>query len=176
MPYQRSGAGDVQYGEKFTTTRVAQFFVSHEIPVGGWILVLCFVLVVSYPAISLYHIFRYTIPNLFDSHVPIRAVVLLSVYAVVFIPMAVFSVVAGLRLWLAKPDAVSFARRYLLTYLSANIGYFVVWVLWILIARPSGAVSVAEMGWGYVVGPTLFVALWYSYLERSQRVRETFLS
>jgi hypothetical protein len=175
VPYHRMSGGDVQYEQKFTTLRVPQFFVPNEIPVGGWLLVLCFILVVSYPAISLYHIFKYTIPNLLDSHVPIRAVVLLSVYAVVFIPTAAFSIVAGLRLWLVKPDAVRFTKRFLLTYLGANIGYFVMWVFWILIARPSGAVSFAEMGWGHVVGPILLVALWYSYLERSKRVRATYL-
>jgi hypothetical protein len=175
LPYERTSRGDVQFGQKFSTVRVPQFFVSNEIPLGGWLLVLCFILVVSYPAISLYHIFKYTIPNLLDSHVPIRAVVLLSVYAVVFVPIAVFSIVAGMRLWLVKPDAVSFTKRFLLTYLGANIGYFVVWVFWIVIVRPSGAVSFAEMGWSHVVGPILFVALWYSYLERSKRVRATYL-
>jgi hypothetical protein len=175
LPYERTSRGDVQFGQKFSTVRVPQFFVSNEIPLGGWLLVLCFILVVSYPAISLYHIFKYTIPNLLDSHVPIRAVVLLSVYAVVFVPTALFSIVAGMRLWLVKPDAVSFTKRFLLTYLGANIGYFVFWVFWIVIVRPSGAVSFAEMGWSHVVGPILFVALWYSYLERSKRVRATYL-
>src|SRR5277367_1414303 len=143
LPYERTSTGDVKYGKKFSTLRVPQFFVSNETPLGGWLLVLCFILVVSYPATGLYHIFKYTIPNLVDSHVPIRAVVLLSVYSVVFIPLAVFSIVAGLKLWRVKPDAVSFTKRFLLTYLVANIGYFVVWVFWILVARPGGAVSFA---------------------------------
>jgi hypothetical protein len=76
---------------------------------------------------------------------------------------------------MVKPDAVSFTKRFLLTYLGANIGYFVVWVFWVLIARPSGAVSLAEMVWGHVVGPIVFVALWYSYLEYSKRVRANYL-
>jgi hypothetical protein len=175
LPYERTSKGEVQFGQKFSTPRVPQFFVSNQMPVGGWLLVLCFILVVSYPAISLYHIFKYTIPNLLDSHIPIRAVVLLSVYAVLFIPTAVFSIVAGLRLWLIKSDAVSFTKRFLLMYLGANVGYFVVWVFWVLIARPSGAVSFAEMAWGHVVGPVLFVALGYPYLEHSKRVRATYL-
>jgi hypothetical protein len=175
LPYQRTSKGELQFGEKFSTLRVPQFFVSNEMLLGGWLLVFCFILVVSYPAISLYHIFTYTIPNLVNSHVPIRAVVLLSVYAVLFIPTAVFSMVAGLRLWLVKPDAVNLTKRFLWTYLGANIGYFVIWVVWVLIARPSGAVSFAEMAWGHVVGPVLFVALGYVYLERSKRVRATYL-
>jgi hypothetical protein len=175
VPYERTSKGEVQFGEKFATFRVPQFFVSNEMPLGGWLLVLCFILVVSYPAISFYHIFTYTIPNLINSHVPLRTVVLLSIYAVLFIPTSVFSIVAGLRLWLIKPDAVSVAKRFLWTYLGANIGYFVVWVFWVLTVRPSGAVSFAEMGWGHVVGPILFVGLWCSYLERSKRVRAMYL-
>jgi predicted branched-subunit amino acid permease len=101
---------------------------------------------------------------------------LLSIYAVLFIPVAVFSFVAGLRLWLVKPGAINFTKRFLWTYLSANIGYFVIWVLWTLIAQPSSPVSFADMVWGHVVGPILFVALWYSYLERSRRVRDTYVS
>jgi hypothetical protein len=175
LPYEKTSKGDVQYGQKFSTLRVPQFFASNEVPLGGWLLVLCFILVISYPAINLYHIFKYTIPNLIDSHVPIRAVLLLSVYTVIFIPVAVFSMVAGLRLWLIKPDAVSFTKRFLLTYLGANIGYFVVWVFWILMAHSSGGVSFADMAWDHVGGPVVFVAVWYSYLKRSRRVRETYL-
>jgi hypothetical protein len=176
LPYRRTDKGNVEYGQTFTTIRVPQFFVPNELSFGGWLLVLCLVLVFWYPAISLIYIFRNTIPNLFDSHILIRTLVLLSIYAVLFIPVAVFSFVAGLRLWLVKPGAINFTKRFLWTYLSANIGYFVIWVLWTLIAQPSSPVSFADMVWGHVVGPILFVALWYSYLERSRRVRDTYVS
>lgn len=78
---------------------------------------------------------------------------------------------AGLRLWLVKPHAVGFARRFLLTYLIANAAYF---VFWIVVIRPTTQVAYAEMGWYHVVGPAASVFLWYTYLEHSKRVRSTY--
>ena len=138
--------------------------------VGGWLLLLCLGLIVVYPTSSLYHIFSHTIPNLIGAHSPAR-ILLLSVYSVVFIVVAFFSIIAGLKLWLVKPGAVRFAKRYLLLYLIANITYF---FFWMLIARPHLIISFAEMGWGHIVGPIGATVLWYFYLENSKRVRETY--
>jgi hypothetical protein len=136
--------------------------------VAGWLLVLCLLLTFMYPATSLYRIFSHTIPNFIDSRTAPRAI-LLGVYSVLFIAIAVFSFLAGLNLWLVKPGAVRFARRYLLTYLGANVAYF---AFWVLIVRPSQVSSLAQMGWYHVVGPIPSVALWYFYLEHSKRVQE----
>ena len=99
-------------------------------------------------------------------------ILLLSVYSVVFTTLAVFSFLAGLKLWLIKPHAVRFARRWLWTYLIANMGYF---LFWILVAKPHQSLSLAEMGWYHVVGPMPSFALWYVYLEHSKRVRATYV-
>jgi isoprenylcysteine carboxyl methyltransferase (ICMT) family protein YpbQ len=80
------------------------------------------------------------------------------------------------KLWLVKPGAVNFAKRYLFTYLSAHIAYFVVWVLWTVMIHPSRPASFSEMGSWHLISPMLFVALWYSYLQRSWRVRSLYLS
>jgi hypothetical protein len=140
--------------------------------VTGWLLVLCLLLTFMYPATSLYHIFSHTIPNLIDANTVARAI-LLGVYSGLFIAIAIFSFLAGLKLWLIKPGAVRFARCYLLTNLGANIAYF---VFWALIVRPTQIASLAQMGWYHVVGPIPSVALWYFYLEHSKRVRATYLS
>lgn len=138
--------------------------------VSGWLLVLCLLLTFSYPATSLYHISIHTIPMLITAHSPSR-IVLLTVYSALFIVMAVYSFLAGLKLWLVKPDAVRFAKRYLLAYLIADIAYF---VFWIIIIRPHQTASFAEMGWSHVVSPIPSTALWYFYLEHSKRVRATY--
>ena len=75
------------------------------------------------------------------------------------------------NLWLGKPDEVRFARRYRLTYLIANIAYF---VFWTLVVRPTQMLGLAEMGWYHVVGPIASTALWYFYLGHSKRVRDTY--
>jgi len=138
--------------------------------VSGWLLVLCLILTVSYPALTLYRIFSHTIPSLIAAHA-LNRILLLSVYSLVFIAMSGLSVVAGVRLWLVKPDAVRFARGYLVTSLIANIAYF---MFWIIVMRPTTQLAFAQMGWYHVVGPVAAVALWYSYLEHSKRVRATY--
>lgn len=132
---------------------------------------LCLILTFVYPATSLYRIFSHTIPMVIATHDP-RRILLLSVYSLVFGAVAIFSFVTGLRLWLIKPNAVDFARRYLLTYLIANVSYF---LLWILVIRPTTQVAFAEMAWYHVVVPGASAALWYSYLEHSKRVCNTYL-
>jgi hypothetical protein len=71
--------------------------------------------------------------------------ILLSVYSFVFTAVSVLSCSAGLKLWLVKPDAVRFAKRYLLTYLLANIAYF---VFWLIVMWPNRSLSLAQMGVG----------------------------
>jgi hypothetical protein len=132
--------------------------------------VLCLILTIVYPATSLYRIFSHTIPTLFAAH-SFSRILLLSVYSLLFSVIAVLSFVAGVRLWLVKPQAVAFARRYLLTYLIANVTYF---VFWIAVIRPTKQVSYAAMGWYHIVGPAASVFLWYKYLEHSKRVRYTY--
>jgi len=58
-----------------------------------------------------------------------------------------------------------------LIYRFANVAYF---LLWMVLARPTGQLSFAEMGWYHVVGPAASTALWYFYLEHSKRVSETY--
>jgi Protein of unknown function (DUF2569) len=138
--------------------------------VTGWLLVLCILLTLVYPATSLYAIFWKAVPKLVDAHSHTR-ILLLGVYSALFFAVAIFSFWAGVKLWLVKPDAVRFARRYLLTYLIANIAYF---VFWTLVVRPTQMLGFAEMGWYHVVGPIVSTALWYFYLEHSKRARNTY--
>jgi Protein of unknown function (DUF2569) len=140
--------------------------------VGGWLLLLCFNLTVVYPATSLYAIFVHAVPKLVGIHSP-RLTLLLSVYCVVFTAVAIFSFIAGLKLWTVRLDAVRFARRFLWTFVIANIAYF---VFWIIVIQPNQRLSFAEMLWYHVVGPIPQMALWYFYLEHSKRVRATYPS
>ncbi|SRR5260221_12444784 len=143
---------------------------SRESMVAGWLLALCLILCFVYPGSVLYALGTRTIPNLIRTANPER-ILLLSVYSVLFALLAAFSLVAGLKLWLVKPGAVQFAKRFLLTTLLANVAYF---LFWIGVARPTQPVSFAEMGWYHVVGPIGSTVLWYLYLELSKRVRITY--
>src|SRR6266567_7742594 len=137
--------------------------------VTGWLLVLCLLLTFVYPASCVYAIFWNAVPKLIRAHDSARILECVA-YSVVFAALAIISFVAGMKLWLMKLDAVRFARRYLLVYLTTNNSYF---VLWMLVVRPT-ELGLAEMGWYHVVGPVASTALWYFYFENSTRVRETF--
>ena len=140
--------------------------------VTGWLLFLCISLTLVYPTNALYHILMYTLPSLIRGHRS-AFIFLLSVYCVAFSALAVFSFIAGLKLWLVKSNAVRFARRWLWTYLTTNFAYF---VLWVVIEKPHQSLILTEMGWYHVVGPIPSFALWYFYLEHSKRVRATYPS
>lgn len=139
--------------------------------VTGWLLFFCLILTLIYPTTTLYQVFVHTLPSLIGAHPP-AFIFLLSAYCVVFTGLAVFSFIAGLKLWLVKPGAVGFARIWLWTNLVTNFVYF---ALWLTIAKPHQSAILAEMGWFHVVGPIPFFALWYLYLEHSKRVRATYL-
>lgn len=135
--------------------------------VTGWLLFLCVVLTLLYPAINLHHL-TYTVPLII--RYPGFPIFLLS-NCVVFTALAVFSFLAGLKLWLVRPGAVRFARRWLWSYLIAHIADF---VLFIVVAKPRQFVSVVGTGWFHVVVPIASFAFWYLYLEHSKRVRATY--
>jgi hypothetical protein len=139
--------------------------------VTGWLLFLCLLLTLVFPATTLYRVLTHTLPSLFGEH-SARSIFLLSVYCAVSSALAVLSFIAGLKLWLVRPGAVRFARRWLWTYLIANFAYF---GLWVAIAKHLTSLSLAAMGWYHVVGPIGSFTLWYFYLEDSKRVRETYL-
>lgn len=141
-----------------------------SVKVSGWLLVLCVILTFIYPATSLYQIFLHSIPTLIVARA-LNRIFLLGVYCVMFGAMAAFSFVAGLKLWLAKPHALGFVRRFLLTYFIANAAYF---VFWIAVTWPTKQIAYAEMGWYHLVGPALFVYFWHTYLEHSKRVCHTY--
>ena len=94
--------------------------------VTGWLLFLCLLLTLAFPATTLYRVLTHTLPSLFGEH-SARSIFLLSVYCVVSSALAVLSFIAGLKLWLVMPCAVRFARRWLWTYLDRECR--VVWFM-----------------------------------------------
>src|SRR5436305_14554511 len=87
--------------------------------VGGWLLVLCLVLTVIYPATQLYAVIGSAVPKVIASHSAKRGL-LLWMYSAVSTTLAMFSMSAGLKLWRVRPGALRFAKRYLLAYLFTN--------------------------------------------------------
>lgn len=138
--------------------------------IAGWLLLFCLILTVVNPLASVYELATVIGPVFFATNVT-KVAWLLAVQALLIAGLTIFSVVAGVRLWLIKAGAVATARRFLWAYLLLSIAYF---VLWITVVRPSSTPNLAAIGFGFVVRPIGFFALWFSYLERSKRVRETY--
>lgn len=139
--------------------------------VTGWLLALCIILTIVFPATSLYQIISHAIPTVITAQTLNRKL-LPVVYGLLSGALAVFSCVAGFRLWCVKHNAVAFARRFLLSYLVGNCAYF---VFWVAVIRPTKQLAYAEMGWYHIIGPAASVFLWNTYLKHSTRVRNTYL-
>lgn len=140
--------------------------------VVGWLLVLCLVLTVACPISLLYQTFAHTVPALIHTH-DLMQTILLTACALLLLGLAGFSFAAGVALWMIKPGAVRFAKRFWLTYLFAHFGYF---AFWVLLVRPSDLSRLAPVAWYHVAGPLLPYFLWTVYLEHSKRVRATYPS
>ena len=138
--------------------------------VGGWLLLLCLVLTFVSPATALYTLFLHVVPALMRAKTP-NGITILTVRCGLTLTLAIFSFIAGLKLWFVKPGAVVFAKLYLLLYLAGNIAFF---LLWLTMFRSAPGAQLAQMAWYHVVGPIPSFALWYFYLENSNRVRATY--
>jgi hypothetical protein len=138
--------------------------------VGGWLYVLCLLLVFIWPGEMLYSVLWKVFPKLIAWN-NVERLLLGAAYCAIFTSMAGFSFWTGIRLWLAKPDADKLAKNFFLSFLGANLGYF---LLWAITLRPHTVASYAEMGWYHAVTPIASTVFWYFYLENSARVRDTY--
>jgi len=137
--------------------------------VAGWLLFFCCVLTFVVPVSILYQISN-TIPLILKTR-SIERQILWSVYVVLFLGVGAFALVAGVRLWTECDGAVRLAKVWLLTFLSAHVSYF---FLWLVMFRWNHTSSVAKMGWDHVAGPLCTFFLWITYLQHSKRVRDTY--
>ena len=134
--------------------------------VSGWLLLFVLVLVVIFPAQVFYQIVFRELPPLLRGTAD-SPVSLLAIKIVCFGAVAVYSFLAGLKLWLIKPGAVQFVRRYLLTYLVAQLSYLVVCVI---LTQPIQRSILAETGFYHAAAPIAQFTLWWVYLDHSKRV------
>ncbi len=140
--------------------------------IGGWLLILCLGFTVFSPLITLVQlIVEYNNASNYSDRFPDLMVVTV-IDIILSLGMTTFSIVAGINLWQIRPGAIQLAKKYLLCVL----GYCVIAaILPFMAGLPSSAnsalgshaVKVIFMG-------GIYFAIWYSYLNKSQRVRATF--
>jgi hypothetical protein len=142
--------------------------------VGGWLLLLCLGLTVFGPVSTLYFLATgYTeASQLFDQFPGLKVITVVD--SLLGLGLMAFSIYAGTGLWSIRPGAVQMAKRYFLFFL----GYYAVAAILPFLAGLPAAVNEAMIG--EVVKDTLrgvlYFAVWYSYLNKSERVRSTYAS
>ena len=142
--------------------------------VGGWLLLFCLGLTVFNPLISLVSLtasYRDSAP--YFSQFP-GLLVVTGLDTFLSLGLMVFSLYAGASLWRLQPGAVRTAKRYLLWFLAYQ---GVAIVLPFMAGLPSSAdeTMIAQSVKDAFRG-ILYVIIWYSYLNKSKRVRATYLS
>ena len=140
--------------------------------VGGWLLLLCLGLIVFGPLITLGSLaagYRES-SEYFDQFPGLLVIIVIDTF--LSLGLMAFSVYAGIGLWRVRPGAVQMAKRFLLCFL----GYLVVAaVLPFMAGLPSAAneVMIVEVIKEMFRG-VIYFAIWYTYLNKSKRVRDTY--
>ena len=140
--------------------------------VGGWLLLFCLGLTVFSPLITLGSlVFAFGESSQYFAQFP-GLLVITVVDTLLSVSLMAFSIYAGVRLWGIRPGAVRMAKIYLLCFLA----YLAVSaVLPFMAGLPSvaNAVMIGEVAKSTFRG-AIYFAIWYSYLNKSQRVRATY--
>ena len=142
--------------------------------VGGWLLLFCLALTVFNPIITLVNFASGFPENVeyFDQFPGLLVITAIDV--LLSLGLMGFSVYAGTGLWSIRPGAVQMAKRFLL----CSLAYLAVAsILPFMAGLPSAANEVmAVVVFKDVFRGIAYFAIWYSYLNKSKRVRATYQS
>ncbi len=145
--------------------------------VGGWLLLLCLILTLVIPALSLYQVNCDLMLLLLPQgglllYVWSRASYYLAIGNLVAMAgIAIFSFASGYRLWARQKGAVKTAKIFLLVQLFLALALLTLrHILMPQPVAPNLAVALAVQ----VIPPILFCSIWYRYLLKSRRVERTF--
>lgn len=140
--------------------------------VKGWLLVLCLALTVFSPLVSIINLSSgyYMTSDFFPAFPGVEKIFYLD--SLLSLIMIILGVRAGLALWTVKPGAVKTAKTYFLILLAYSV---------VAAALPFMAGLPSEVNYAMlpemVVGllqSLIFFRIWFSYLNRSKRVRATY--
>jgi Protein of unknown function (DUF2569) len=140
--------------------------------VGGWLLVLCIMLTIVSPLLTI------TVLCLLFSIVAdfpklLGTVVLMTV---VTVPLACYSLYAGVALWKIKPGATSTAKNYLIMLMFCSLSGLALSFLQLIFSHHSPRATETTFLFSLIetILTLLSVSIWHSYLNRSKRVGETY--
>jgi hypothetical protein len=142
--------------------------------VGGWLLFFCLGLTVLSPLITLGSLVAsYSESSqYFDTFPGLLVITVIDTF--LSVGLMAFSIYAGVGLWRIRPGALQTAKKYLLWFLAYLA---IAAVLPFMAGLPSAAndVLIGEVAKSTFRG-VIYFAIWYSYLNKSQRVRGTYES
>jgi hypothetical protein len=142
--------------------------------VGGWLLLFCLSLTVFSPLITLGS-FAASYYKCFQHFHRFPGLLVIAVIDTLLIPALVaFSIYAGVALWHIRPGAVRTAKRFLLSVLGYQAIAAVLPFMAGLPPAATGAIIIKVVD-GAMTN-VAFVAIWYSYLNKSERVKATYQS
>jgi len=132
--------------------------------VGGWLLLLCVSLTIIAPLFEL-KIGIKALTNMVASRsLTVFTASRLASVAAVYMGLALYSSMAGLRLWLLKPNAPHFAKTFLIISTTTVI------TLQLIVYAAGVHVDILRIAFSRSVA----LVVWYSYLQTSRRVKATY--
>jgi len=140
--------------------------------VAGWLLLFCLGLTVFSPSITIGSLVTaYSQTSIYFDQFP-GLFVIIVIDTLLSVILTAYGIYAGVRLWRIQPNAVQTAKRYLLCFLGYQV---IASILPFTAGLPSAAndAMTAEVAKDTVRG-IIYVSIWYSYLNKSQRVRVTY--
>ena len=140
--------------------------------VGGWLLLFCLQLTIFNPISSVYNLVSgYSgLKNHFNTFPGLWTFFISD--AILSSGIIIFSIYAGISLWQTRKGAVKIAKIYLLVFIIYSV---VEGILLFTAGLPSQALNsiIGETTKDFVKSLVYF-AIWYSYLVKSKRVKNTF--
>lgn len=141
--------------------------------VGGWLLLFCLILTVISPLFSVISFFiDFSSSSQYFGQYP-RLKTIIAIDGVLFAGVMAFGIYSGILLWTISPNAVKIARTYLIVYLGIIILEVFRPLLLELppdLSHDMVVTGLRAAGYRYA----FFVSVWYSYLNKSKRVKATY--
>ncbi len=142
--------------------------------VKGWLFLFCFSLTVLGPLLTIAALITgFGMSQKYFTEYP-GLLVMLIIDAVLSLGIAGFGLYAGIKLWRIRPGAVLAAKQYLyctLAYQAIGMG-----LPWISGLPPEDIKAMVVESIRDVMRGLIHFAIWFSYLNKSKRVRATYTS
>ena len=140
--------------------------------IGGWLLLFCLILTVFSPIGTVFSIVTayLEVSKYFDQFPRLLTVTVIDTF--LSLGFMTYSIYSGIALWRIRPRAVHTAKQYILFSL---VYVLIASILPFMAGFPSSVNETLVIGGAKsMFKGIIFVVTWYSYLNKSQRVRATY--